>query len=109
MSRTVALKPRMSEKTYALSGSGVYVFEVPKSANKHDVEQAVAKQFAVTVVDVNLLNAKGKPKRTVRKGARPAAGSRSDVKKAYVTLKDGDSISVFAAAEQAQTEKDNDQ
>lgn len=105
MSKTVTLKPRMSEKTYGLSANGVYVFEVPKEVNKHEVNQAVAKQFGVTVIDVNMMVAKGKPKRTVRKGARPTAGSRSDIKKAYVTLKSGDHIPVFAAMEEAKGEE----
>lgn len=106
MSKTVTLKPRMSEKTYGLSANGVYVFEVPKEVNKHEIHQAVTKQFGVTVVDVNTIVAKGKPKRTVRKGARPTAGSRSDVKKAYVTLKSGDHIPVFAAMEEAKDEEE---
>lgn len=106
MSKTVTLKPRMSEKTYGLSANGVYVFEVPKDVNKHDVNRAVSKQFGVTVTDINMMVAKGKPKRTIRKGARPTAGSRSDVKKAYVTLKSGDHIPVFAAMEEAKAEEE---
>jgi ribosomal protein L23 len=43
---------------------------------------------------------KGKAKRTVRKGGRPAQGRESDFKKAYVTLKEGDSIPLFAAGEE---------
>ena len=102
MSKTMTLRPRLSEKAYGLSQTqSTYVFEVPKDANKLTVSQAVASQFAVTVTGVNIANAKGKPKRTVRKGGRPGQGKRSDVKKAYITLKSGDSIPVFAAEEQA--------
>ena len=58
---------------------------------------AVATQFEVTVTDVRITNIAGKLKRTVRKGGRAVTGRRSDVKKAYVTLKDGDSLPFFAA------------
>ena len=102
------LKPRLSEKTYALSQvRNVYTFEVPGDVNKHSVARAVAAQFDVTVTDVKILNVKGKQKRTVRKGGRPTMGQRSGIKKAYVTLKPGDKLPIFASEEEAEakTEK----
>lgn len=99
----LTLKPKMSEKTYELAQSkDVYVFAVPKNANKHMVKLAVESQFKVTVMDVNVLVLKGKAKRTIMKRSRPIAGRQSDVKKAYVTLKKGDKIPVFAAIEEAE-------
>jgi large subunit ribosomal protein L23 len=99
----MVLKPRMSEKTYALSqAKNVYVFGVPKSANKHTVAEAVTAQFKVTVEAVNIVNQKGKSKRTVRKNGRPIAGRQSDVKKAYVTVKSGQNIPIFAAVEESE-------
>ncbi|HSX08404.1 MAG TPA: 50S ribosomal protein L23 [Candidatus Saccharimonadales bacterium] len=95
MDKTLVLKPRLSEKTYGLSEGNVYVFAVPGDANKHTVARAVAAQFDVTVVSVNIINVKGKVKRTVKKGGRAVTGTRSDVKKAYVTLKDGDTLPFF--------------
>lgn len=92
--------PRMSEKTYAQSQSGIYVFDVPKRATKQQITDAVAKQFSVNVVDVNTVIAKGKAKRSVRKGGAMVKGMRSDVKKAYVRLAEGQSIPVFAAVEE---------
>jgi large subunit ribosomal protein L23 len=90
----------MSEKSYALSQKAqTYVFEVPKGENKMTVKAAVEAQFGVTVLDVNMLNVKGKEKRTVRKNGRSVKGTRSDVKKAYVVLKEGDSIAIFASVE----------
>src|SRR3546814_19411479 len=62
-------------------------------------------QFSVTVTSVNTAVTKGKAKRTVRKGGRPVAGRQSDFKKAYVTLKEGDSIPVFASEEEEKAEK----
>jgi len=101
----MVLKPRLSEKTYGLSQKdNVYVFVVPKSANKVNVADAVTTQFKVTVEDVRMTVVKGKPKRTIRKGGRPTLGQRSDAKRAYVTLKKGDSIPVFAAVEEAEKE-----
>lgn len=100
----MTLKPRISEKAYALSQTGnVYVFQVPSSANKLTVAQAISDQFEVTVTSVNILTSKGKTKRTVRKGGRQTYGKRSDIKKAYVTLKAGDTIAVFATEEDEKT------
>lgn len=100
--KTTVLKPRMSEKAYAQSQNNVYVFKVDKSLDKTSISRAVALQFDVTVVDVKTLVQKGKAKRTVRKGGRPVAGRESDFKKAYVTVKEGDVIPVFAAVEEAE-------
>jgi large subunit ribosomal protein L23 len=100
MDKALILKPRMSEKTFGLSESGnTYTFEVPGDANKHSVARAVTAQYEVTVLGVNIVNVKGKPKRTVRKGGRAISGNRSDIKKAYVTLKAGDKLPIFATEE----------
>lgn len=105
MDKTLVLKPRVSEKAYGQSQAGVYVFVVPKSASKAAIAGAVKAQFGVTVTDVNTVVVKGKTKRTIRKGGRPVAGKQSDFKKAYVTLKAGDTISVFAAEEDQKSTK----
>ncbi len=63
---------------------------------KHTVARAVAAQFDVAVSEVNIVNVKGKAKRTVRKGGRPTNGKRSDVKKAYVTLTKVITLPLFA-------------
>jgi large subunit ribosomal protein L23 len=102
MDKHVVLIPRMSEKAYGASqATNTYVFDVPKAINKHSVANAVAAQFNVTVEEVNTVILKGKTKRTVRKGGRAANGRQSDVKKAYVRLKAGDSLPIFAAVEEA--------
>lgn len=102
MSKTLTLKPRMSEKAYSKSQSGVYVFVVPKGSNKQIVSKAVSAQFNVTVENVNITRIPGKVKRTFFKRGRRVAGRESDTLKAYVKLKSGDSIPVFAAVEQAE-------
>jgi large subunit ribosomal protein L23 len=93
------LKPRVSEKAYDMAQHNVYVMQVPMDANKHTVAQAIREQFSVTVMTVNTVVSKGKQKRTVRKGGRQAFGRRTDTKKAYVTLKAGETIPIFASEE----------
>ena len=109
MEKFMPLRPRMSEKAYMLSEvRNTYVLDVPGDANKDTVAKAVAAQFAVTVETVRVINVKGKTKRTVRKGGRPTMGRRSDIKKAYVTLKEGDKLPFFAEPEEAKADKKAD-
>ncbi|HEX6258067.1 MAG TPA: 50S ribosomal protein L23 [Candidatus Saccharimonadales bacterium] len=93
---TFSLIPRMSEKAYAATQNNVYVFNVPVKVNKQQIADAVAEQFHVTVSDVKTLVVKGKTVRFARgKRRNPGTASRKDVKKAYVTLVEGDSIKIF--------------
>ncbi len=90
--------PRVSEKAYAQSqreNIKTYVFEVPTGSNKHSVARAITAQYDVVVTSVRTTTAKGKVKQSYRKGGRPITGVRSDVKKAYVTLRAGDSLPLF--------------
>lgn len=105
MSKLHVLKPRVSEKAYSQSQTNVYVISVEKTLDKVSIARAIEAQFAVTVEKVNTLISKGKSKRTVRKGGRPVSGRTSDFKKAYVSLKKGDSISIFATDEQTKPDK----
>ncbi|TXG78167.1 50S ribosomal protein L23 [Patescibacteria group bacterium] len=106
MTKTMILKPRISEKAYAQSQkSNVYVFQVPADANKLTVADAIATQFGVTVEAVNIANIKGKVKTSYRKRGGRTQGARADVKKAYVTIKQGDTIPVFATEEDEQPKK----
>lgn len=97
----ITLKPRMSEKTYAMSNDRVYVFDVSKDINKHEIADAVASTYSVTVTNVRTITVKGKVKRTY-KNRKYQTGTRSTIKKAYVTLKEGDAIPIFAAVEEAE-------
>jgi large subunit ribosomal protein L23 len=93
---SLVLIPRISEKSYGLAQrNNTYVFNVPLQANKNQIAEAVAEQYSVTVADVHVLISKGKVKQSVRRGGRPVKGRRSDKKKAYVTLVEGDSIKIF--------------
>lgn len=103
MSKTITLRPRLSEKTYGLSEHRVYVLEIPAGVNKHGVTRAVEAQFEVKVAKVNITNIPGKAKRIRSLDGRRiknAEGSRSDIRKAYVTLQEGHSLPFFAAIEE---------
>lgn len=106
MDKSMTIKPRISEKAYAQSQTAnVYVFVVPNDANKLTVAAAVEAQFDVTVTAVNITNVKGKPKTSYGKRGKRNAGNRADIKKAYVTVKQGDTIPVFATEEDQKADK----
>jgi large subunit ribosomal protein L23 len=88
--RQVLLAPVISEKSYGLLDNNKYTFRVHPQANKTQIKIAVEKVFNVTVLDVNTLNRAGKRKRT-----RAGFGQRVSVKRAIVTLREGDRIDVF--------------
>lgn len=105
--KDLMMNPRISEKAYAMSqreNIKTYVFEVPKESNKHSIARAVTAQFEVVVTSVRTTTTKGKVKQSYRKGGRALSGVRSDVKKAYVTLRSGDSLPLFIE-EEKQEEK----
>lgn len=110
MSKSIILRPRLSEKTYGLSESRVYVVEVPTDVNKHTVARAIESQFDVKVAKVNMLNVKGKAKRIISiSGKRMvnADGRRNDIKKAYITLKEGYGLPFFEAIEEEEAKEEN--
>lgn len=83
------LSPVITEKTTIISENNQIVFEVPLEASKPEIKDAVEQLFKVSVMAVNTIRVKGKTKRF-----RGRPGRRKDVKKAVVTLKDGDSIDI---------------
>ncbi len=104
---SIVLKPRVSEKSYAQSNARVFVFDIDSDLNKHQIADAVATTYGVTVTAVRVVVQKGKAKRYYR-NRRFENGVRSDLKKAYVTLKEGDSIPIFAAVEQPEIVEETD-
>lgn len=82
-------KPRITEKATDLSGSGKYVFIVRQSATKKEIQKALREIYRVDAVKVNIINLPAKPKRF-----RGIKGKRTGVKKAIVTLKQGQKIDV---------------
>ena len=85
----MVLTPIITEKSTIVAENNQIVFEVPLGASKPEIKSAVEQLFNVSVTAVNTILTKGKAKRF-----RGRAGRRSDVKKAIVTLKDGDTIDI---------------
>ena len=90
----VLLGPHISEKTtIATEKDNQYVFKVMPDATKIEIRQAVEALFKVDVLSVNVLNVKGKEKRFGRH-----FGRRKNWKKAYVQLKEGQTIDFLDSA-----------
>ncbi len=85
----VIRRPIITEKTTMASENGAVVFEVAIDAAKPQIKEAVEALFGVKVKAVNTTITKGKTKRF-----RGQMGKRRDVKKAYVTLEEGNTIDV---------------
>ena len=85
----VIRKPLITEKTTMASENGAVVFEVAIDSNKPMIKEAVEALSGVKVKAVNTSITKGKSKRF-----RGQMGRRKDVKKAYVTLEEGNTIDV---------------
>jgi large subunit ribosomal protein L23 len=89
----VILEPLLTEKSNGMREQQKYSFVVSPRANKIEVMKAVESLFNVTPLSCNIVSVKGKPKRV-----RYAMGKTSSWKKAVVTLKEGDTISIFEGA-----------
>jgi large subunit ribosomal protein L23 len=86
------VRPLVTEKTTKVAEDGNWLtFEVLPDATKPEIKEALQRLYGVEVLRVNTLIQKGK-KRT------RAIGARSDVKKAMVKLKDGQSVDLSAGA-----------
>jgi large subunit ribosomal protein L23 len=81
--------PLITEKATVLSEQNKVVFSVALDASKDEIASAVEELFKVKVTKVNTLVQKGKTKRF-----RGRPGRRSDIKKAIVTLQEGQSIDI---------------
>jgi large subunit ribosomal protein L23 len=79
--------PVITEKATLASESNQFVFRVARNATKREIKAAIERLFDVKVTAVNTLLRKGK-----RKVFRGVRGRQQDMKKAIVTLADGDRI-----------------
>ncbi|MDH3600366.1 MAG: 50S ribosomal protein L23 [Candidatus Tectomicrobia bacterium] len=87
----IVKRPLITEKgMQATEEDNVVVFRVDPRANKLQIKHAVETMFQVSVTKVNTLNVQGKKRRV-----RFREGKKPDWKKAYVTLREGDSITFF--------------
>ena len=85
----VIVAPHITEKSTMMSEQNAVVFKVARDATKPEIKAAVEALFNVSVTNVNTIVQKGKTKKW-----KGAPYTRSDMKKAIVTLKEGQSIDV---------------
>jgi len=88
--RDLLIRPIVTEKTSIMMQDNKYTFQVPLSANKTEIRQAVEKIYNVKVVNVHTIRVSGKTKRMGR-----SEGRTSDYKKAIVKLAEGNTITLF--------------
>ncbi len=90
--RQIIMRPVISEKSYDQIEQNKYTFEVHSKATKGHIRDAVEEIFGVSVIGVNTINMKAKPK---RRGM--TRGRTRQWKKAVVELAPGDRIEFFGA------------
>jgi large subunit ribosomal protein L23 len=88
--KIIIKKPLITQKTTKLAKEGVYVFYVDPKANKNEIKNEIEKLFKVNVVDVRTVNLKRR-----ERGLSKYKNIRQKVKKAYVKLKEGQTINIF--------------
>lgn len=89
----IILSPIVTEKTNNQLNNKKYSFSIDGSASKEDIKKSIETIFGVDVEKVNIINTEGKVKRF-----KGTVGKRSSIKKAIVTIKDGQEIN-FAKLE----------
>ena len=90
-SNAIIIKPLVTEKsTHQQATRNSYAFQVNVAANKHQIKDAIQRQYNVKVLDVRTMNRKGKPRR-----ARYKMSTTSDWKKAVVVLDENSRIELF--------------
>jgi large subunit ribosomal protein L23 len=98
MSRSILIKPVITEKSDKAMGKTVYTFIVDKKANKLEVARAVESMFNVSVESVNTTVIPGKVKtRSTRSGM--VSGMKPAYKKAFVKLQEGEKIDLFGSGD----------
>ncbi len=88
----ILTKPRITEKAHMALGLNKYVFQVSSDATKVLIKKSVEEVYGVSVVAVNTVTIPAKKRNFGKSG-----GFKSSMKKAIVTLKEGDSIELFQA------------
>jgi large subunit ribosomal protein L23 len=90
-SNDIIIKPLVTEKsTHQQTTRNAYAFQVHPEANKHQIKDAIERQYQVKVMDVRTMNRKGKPRRTKFKMT-----TGSDWKRAVVVLDENSRIELF--------------
>jgi large subunit ribosomal protein L23 len=89
----VLIRPVVSEKSVGATEHGNYTFAVARDANKHQIKEAVERQFKVDVLGVRVMTVKPKEKSRGRRTMGMVPGWR----KAIVTIAEGQKIELFEA------------
>ena len=90
--RDIIIRPLVTEKTLKTQEqNNTVVFEVAKGTNKIQIRQAIEEIYDVKVESINIVNVKKKAKRMGK-----YEGFKKAVKKAYVVLKEGSSITILS-------------
>ncbi|PPR50361.1 MAG: 50S ribosomal protein L23 [Alphaproteobacteria bacterium MarineAlpha5_Bin5] len=84
---SIIQKPLMTEKSTNLNQYNQYSFVVSKESNSNEIKQAIEKIFNVKVIKINTSIIKGK-----LKSFKGSLGYKNDIKKAIVTLSEGNTI-----------------
>jgi len=87
----ILVKPHVTEKAVGMGERNVYAFVVRSDATKYLVRDAIKSLYSVTPVKINIVNKAPRQYMSRKKGRRL---TETGMKKAYVYLKDGDSISL---------------
>ncbi len=85
----IIVRPIISEKSARMGEKNVYIFEVARTASKFDVRDAVRKLWNVVPAKITIVN---RPPRTYLQRAKNRVGTEPGMKKAYVYLREGDTI-----------------
>jgi large subunit ribosomal protein L23 len=96
--QSIILAPIISEKSMSDAAKGRYTFRVSVQSTKQDVKKAVEEKFKVHVVKVATVTIKG---RSVRAGVKRIESLKQPFKKAMVTVKAGEKITIFETGTEA--------
>lgn len=96
-------RPLITEKSMNLAKQGFYTFEVTLKATKKEIAKLIAERFGVAVRTVKTIRIFGKTK---MQRSRKGDYKKSDIKKAVVTLKEGQKIDLFEKSSEAEAGED---
>ncbi len=91
---SVLKRPILTEKATSMATANKFVFEVEKTANKIEIGKAIERMYGVTVMSVDTMRCIGSTKTRTSRG-KYVVGKTSTIKKAIVTLKEGDAIDIY--------------
>ena len=91
----IIIKPSVTEKTDKLGKLNRYTFKVDRDANRLEIKKAIETLYNVKVADVNTAVIPGKAKMGYTKKGF-TKGIKSAYKKAYITLKEGETLDIYA-------------